>query len=105
MALLAGQEALLDTDRDTYARTHPHSRDRLATIERALATAPARDALPPPHLAAGFARLRAKLTAIYNPRPRSAAAIRATRASRAMPAPSPPIARTKPPTLWPRSTG
>ena len=63
MALLAGQEALLDTDRDTYARTHPHSRDRLATIERALATAPARDAPPPPHLAAGFARLRAKLTA------------------------------------------
>ena len=29
MALLAGQEALLDANRDTYGRTHPFSRDRL----------------------------------------------------------------------------
>ena len=96
-------KALLDTDRDTYARTHPHSRDRLATIERALT--PARDA-PAPRLAAGFARLRAKLTAYLQsqpgppPLPASNQSLR-----RDMPALSPPIAHTKPPTLWPARRG
>ena len=63
MALLAGQEALLDANRDPYGRTHPFSRDRLATIERALTAAPARAGAPTPRLAADFARLRAKLIA------------------------------------------
>ncbi|MGB1006119.1 MAG: M48 family metalloprotease, partial [Thalassobaculaceae bacterium] len=65
MALLAGQEALLDTNRDAYGRTHPFSRDRLAVIERALT--PARARAPAPRLAADFARLHAKLTAYLRP--------------------------------------
>ena len=58
---LGDQEALLATSQDPYVRTHPLTRERLATIEHHVETSPLSDAKTPPELIERHDRMVAKL--------------------------------------------
>ena len=58
---LRNQEALLATNQDPYLRTHPLTQDRVAFLERSLATSPYADAVDSPDVIARHQRMRAKL--------------------------------------------
>jgi predicted Zn-dependent protease len=61
MNILGDQEVLLASSQDPYLRTHPLTQDRIMFLEEALARSPYADTPPSPALAAGHARVRAKL--------------------------------------------
>lgn len=65
--LLAGQEMLLAASQDPYMRTHPLTRDRMATIRAALQRSPYSDAPARPDFERQHKRLVAKLFAFLKP--------------------------------------
>jgi len=64
---LAGEELLVTTNQDPYVRTHPLTRDRMATIEAFLQTSPYTDQPPDPELERQHRRMLAKLFAFLKP--------------------------------------
>lgn len=58
---LGDQEALLATSQDPYVRTHPLTRERLATIQHHVEGSPLSDRQDPPELVARHKRMVAKL--------------------------------------------
>ena len=62
LEIFRGQELLLETRQDPYARTHPLSRDRLRAVDALIAAAPTAPATDPATLY-WFARAQGKLSA------------------------------------------
>ncbi len=65
--LLAGQEMLISASQDPYMRTHPLTRDRMATIRAAIERSSYSDAPPKPEFEREHRRMVAKLFAFLNP--------------------------------------
>ncbi len=65
--LLAGQEMLISASQDPYMRTHPLTRDRMATIRAAITRSLYSDALPNPEFEREHRRMVAKLFAFLKP--------------------------------------
>ncbi|MBD24502.1 MAG: peptidase M48 [Candidatus Marinimicrobia bacterium] len=64
---LAGQEMLISTSQDPYMRTHPLTRDRMATIRAAIERSPYSEVAPNPRFELEHRRMIAKLFAFLKP--------------------------------------
>jgi predicted Zn-dependent protease len=67
MQKLADQELLPTSQQNEYLRTHPLSRDRVATLAAAAEASPLRTQTSPEAMVEGFARMRAKLIGFITP--------------------------------------
>ena len=65
--LLAGQEMLISASQDPYMRTHPLTRDRMATIRAAISRSPYSQVPPNPEFEREHRRMVAKLFAFLKP--------------------------------------